>query len=245
MAPERSTIYSTPEVFNSIARRISRESEAPIMLLGIGGRGKRFLNYFSSALYGCEVPHVAYLLRQDGNEEGYRKIVGAVPYDTVYVSRGSIRPGTAIIVDDIIDTFEQGSWANFFALENRGELGYTKDLLTVVHYDLMGVAHFSLDTNDKKRVVIGNRDLLIARLREVGPRKFAELQDTGSIRHIGQVDPLLEIHRTDDPEPLLSAYFREKMGGTLGLRILKASGRPQRRPVTTDEELIEQIASGD
>lgn len=258
MAPQRSTLYSTPEVFNPIARLVGRDSGGPVMLLGIGGRGKRFLTYLSNALEHCEVPHVAYLLQQDGREEddgfkrGYRKIVDAKPFYTASTSRGSATPGTAVIVDDMIDTFAQGAGANFFALEHRKDLGYSKDLLTVVHYDLMGIAHFSLDLNDRNRVVVGDRDKLVARLREIGPQKFGDLEQSGALRYIGRVDRLMDMPDAETPESYATGRvkrIREALREKLGLKGLRTSGKPIkagiRRPVTTSEEFLDEIASGE
>lgn len=253
MTAQRSTIYSGPEVFAPVASFLRDMSPEPMLLLGIGTegrRGRRMVNLVSHALDRYGIKYSAFLLDQDGYQEDFKRIQGAVPYDpkTKELVPGARQQttGTAIILDDFIDTFESGAGANFYTLENMEQLGYTGDVLTIVHYDFMNIAHLYLDMTNRKKVRVGNRDGLVKRLGELGPIEFSKLRKSGAIRHIGRVDGLKD-YQSSETDPELDAYpQREKrLGDVLGLRMLKASNKTRRGPIKTHEDFVERIASGE
>lgn len=259
MTPRLSTIYATSDTFDPMAGYLARITNGTVLLLGLEGRGKNIMGHFERALDKYEIPYASYTLRQDGREENYKKVVNIRPKGesrnpSIVIANSLFMPGTtdAVILDDFIDTFENGAGSVFYALKERENLRYSGRLLVFVQYDLLGgVAHLSRNIRDPNKVVVGNRDRLLERLKLLGPCSYRDLESTGTLEHIGDIDPLIgglcELEIGTDTGSLwnrVASYFSKKPYA-LGLKTSDTSEMPRKRSrIETRTDIIDAIIGG-
>ena len=219
-----------------------------VHLFGIDYSGQREMNKFIEALHKYTEPSfrltssgVGMDDRHDRKFGEFRPIKGLRHYNGgnqvdafIAVENTAIHTGRSAISGPI------GILYGMANMRIPGK-GHAIVYLITTEGDTLGLSNFAARRQFKRYVGVRNH------ARSITPATFLDLQELGMLEQISEHEPDTEIEypvgdREIGPE---SAGYLAKIGRKLGLRMLKASRVPQRRPATTDENLIEEIASGE